>query len=191
MPTHYALLFPHGTYRWHWGMRLSSSTDTTSNNHTNNNNESDDNTDVSESTELIRARDRLPKRSFYRFRLHLREEHEFPTIFYSKRLFQQFLVDTWAFCDQNKLEWLRHNQDRLRADVYNDLLDAITQDGQVDAANLGRSFILLSSYYDDLHLMSKSYCHSMVIMRHFSIVIYHFNKEGYFGRHFFNRDDSQ
>jgi hypothetical protein len=99
-------------------------------------------------------------------------------------LFQQFLVDTWTICDQNKLEWLRHNQNRLRADVYNGLSDAITQDDQVDAANLGRSFILLSSYYDDLHLMSKLYCH-------FSIVIYHFYKEVYFGRHFFNRGDSQ
>ncbi|PHZ07819.1 uncharacterized protein RHIMIDRAFT_303217, partial [Rhizopus microsporus ATCC 52813] len=35
MPTHYVLLFPHGDYGWHWGMRLSS-TNTTSNNHNNN-----------------------------------------------------------------------------------------------------------------------------------------------------------
>jgi hypothetical protein len=103
MPTHYVLLFPHGDYGWHWGMRLSSSTNTTSNNHKNNN-EGDDNIDVSESTELIRARDRLPQLSFYRFRLHLRGEHELPTIYYNKILFQQFLVDTWTICDQNKLE---------------------------------------------------------------------------------------
>jgi hypothetical protein len=88
MPTHYVLLFPHGDYGWHWGMRLSSSTNTTFNSHNNNNNEGDDNTDVSESIELIRARDRLPQRSFYRFRLHLRGEHELPIIFYSKILFQ-------------------------------------------------------------------------------------------------------
>lgn len=29
MPTHYVLLFPHGTYGWHWGMRLSFSSSTT------------------------------------------------------------------------------------------------------------------------------------------------------------------
>jgi hypothetical protein len=56
MPTHYVLLIPHGNYGWHWVMRLSSSTNTTPNNHKNNNSEGDYNTDVSESTELIRVR---------------------------------------------------------------------------------------------------------------------------------------
>ncbi|KAG1174345.1 hypothetical protein G6F71_004979 [Rhizopus microsporus] len=78
--------------------------------------------------------------------------------FYAKRLFQQFLVNAWAICDQNKLEWLRHIQDRLRD---------IVEGGQVNAANLGRRFILPSSFHGGPHFMSKLYYDSMAIVRHF------------------------
>ncbi|CEI87136.1 hypothetical protein RMCBS344292_01556 [Rhizopus microsporus] len=140
MPTHYALLFSHGTYGWHWGMRLfsSSSSSSTATITTTAMNE--------EATTSTRQRDRLSQRAYYRFRLHLRGEHEFPAIFYAKKLFQQFLVDPWAICDQNKLGWIRLNQDRLRADVYNGLADAIAEGDQVNAANLGRRFFLPSSH---------------------------------------------
>lgn len=47
--------------------------------------------------------DRLTQLAYYRFRLHQRDA-EFPTFFYAKRLFQQYLVNTWAICDQSKLD---------------------------------------------------------------------------------------
>lgn len=77
-----------------------------------------------------RQRDRLSQRVYYRFRLHLRGEHEFPTIFYAEKLFQQYLVDAWTIYYQNKLDWIHHNQDRLRADVCNGLADAIAESDQ-------------------------------------------------------------
>ncbi|CEI93607.1 Putative Transcriptional factor B3 [Rhizopus microsporus] len=139
MSTHYVLLFLHGTYGWYWGMCLSSSSpSSTATTTTTTMNE-----EIATST---RQKDRLSQRAYYRFRLHLRREHEFPAIFYAKKLFQQFLADAWAVRDQNKLDWIRHNQDRLRADVYNGLADAIAEGDQVNAANLGRRFILPSSH---------------------------------------------
>jgi hypothetical protein len=69
MPLHYVLLFPMGDYGWNWGLRLG------------NVSSAEDQDDK-----------RPTQRAFYRFRLHQRG-NEFSTLFYSKRLFQQYIVD--------------------------------------------------------------------------------------------------
>ena len=46
-------------------------------------------------------------------------------LFYSKQLFQQYLVDAWVSCDQNKYDWIRFHQKNLRADLYNGLADVL------------------------------------------------------------------
>src|SRR5437588_5956309 len=96
---HYVLLFPHCEPGWHWGRRLN----TIGN---------------------ARQKDRLTQRAFYRFRLHTRTD-EPSTILRAQRLLQQLVVDTWAMSDQNKLNWLRSNQARLRTDLYNGLQDVM------------------------------------------------------------------
>jgi len=85
---HYVLLFPYGEPGWHWGRTL-------------HNREGD------------RQNQNLSQRTFYRFRLHPRVD-EPSTIFRAERLFQQFLFDAWAVCDQNKLAWIRSHQANIR-----------------------------------------------------------------------------
>ena len=67
------------------------------------------------------------------------------TLFYGQRLFQQFVVDAFAVVDQVKLDWIRCNQSKIRADLYNGLADAIVQD-ECNAQVLGKRTILQSSY---------------------------------------------
>ena len=98
-----------------------------------------------------------------RYRLHQRST-EYSTIFRAKRLFQQFLVDMWAVCDQAKLDWLRTHQARIRADLYGGVEDALISD-DVDPASLGRRFILPSSYTGGPRFMAKIYQNSMAIVR--------------------------
>ena len=74
MPLHYVLLFPRGDLGWHYQLLLRGN----------------------------RERDRLTFRQYFRFHLHVRNGHELiPFAFY--RLFQQYLVDAWAICDQHQL----------------------------------------------------------------------------------------
>jgi hypothetical protein len=80
MPLHYVLLFPFGEPGWHWRLELQ-----------NQNGE--------------RSRTRLGQRTYYRYRLHIRSGTP-QLLFFAKRLFQQYVVDIWAMCDQNKLSWL-------------------------------------------------------------------------------------
>lgn len=136
IPLHYTLLFPMGDLGWNWGMRLEGEEDI-----------------------------RLTQRVYYRFRLHLRDQ-EFPTIFLAKRLFQQYLVDIWAICDQTKLDWIKTHQSNIRADLYNGVQDALISE-DVDATSLGRRFILPSSYTGGPRFMAKQYQDSMAIVRYF------------------------
>lgn len=114
---------------------------------------------------LQNSNDRLTQRYYYRFRLHQRE-NEYPIIFLAKRLFQQYLVDIWAICNQNKLDWIRANQSKIRADLYSGLQDALIRQ-DVDASSLGRRFVLPSYYTGGPRFMAKLYQDSMAIVRHF------------------------
>ena len=140
MPLHYVLLFPAGDLGWHWALQLGD-------------------------PHGIRKRTRMSQRAYYRYRLHTRSG-QFSTLFYGERLFQQYVVDAWAACDQNKLDWIRSNQNHLRADVYNGLTDVILQqDGDMSAT--GRRVILPSSYTGGDRFMTQLFQDSMAIVRHF------------------------
>jgi Helitron helicase-like domain at N-terminus len=79
-PAYMPLLLPRGDPGWHSGLRLNGD-----------------------------AEDRLPQRAYYRYVLHDRRG-QFSTLIRAGQLFQQYLCDAWAVCDQNKLEWLKRNQ---------------------------------------------------------------------------------
>lgn len=85
MALHYFLLFSHRDVGWHWGMQLQS---------------------------VGRERNRLDQCVFYRFHLHFRS-NQFNKLFRCERLFQQYVDDAWAVVDQNKLTWIREDQDQL------------------------------------------------------------------------------
>jgi len=87
LPLHYVLLFPYGEPGWHWARTL-------------------------ENQDGNRQNLRMSQRTFFRFRMHTRTD-EPATLMRSQRLFQQLVVDAWAACDQNKLNWLRTNQAKL------------------------------------------------------------------------------
>jgi hypothetical protein len=136
MPLHYTLLFSNGDLGWYWGMKLTND-----------------------------KGDWLSQRAYHRFRLHPRSS-EYPIISLSKRLFQQFLVDVWAICDQNNLDWIRSHQSTIESDLYRGLEGAlIREEVEVDVASLGRRFILPSSFAGGPRFMTKLYPDSMVIVR--------------------------
>ena len=73
-------------------------------------------------------------------------------------------MDIWAVCDQNKLDWFRREQRKIRADLYGGLEDALIS-ADFDANARGR-MILPSSYTGGPRFMAKLYQNSMAIVRH-------------------------
>ncbi|GBP33121.1 ATP-dependent DNA helicase pif1 [Eumeta japonica] len=65
-------------------------------------------------------------------------------LLFNAELFQQFIADMYAKIETERLEFIRHNQRKLRSDEYIHLRDAIINDGKVD--NMGKLVILPSTF---------------------------------------------
>jgi hypothetical protein len=140
MPLHYVLLFPYGEYGWHYQLQL-------------------------QDHRHVRQQTRLHQRPFYRFRLHVRGR-EPRTVFLCQRLLQQYVVDAFAACEHTALEFFRYNQKKIRADVYNGLADTLVR-GDVLTSDLGRRFILPSSFIGGDRFMQQLFQDSMALVRYF------------------------
>ncbi|KAF7150518.1 hypothetical protein RHSIM_Rhsim02G0093600 [Rhododendron simsii] len=98
LPLHYVLLFPRGELGWepemrHWDVQSKQYTDK-----------------------------RLTQMEFCSFRLFQRNS-EYSTILRAGKLFQEFIVDAWAATEQNRLNFHRLNQGKIRSELYQDLAD--------------------------------------------------------------------
>jgi len=105
---------------------------------------------------------------YYAYCLHVRDGPQ-PPLFYSGKLFQQFVVDVWANCEQRKLNWARTHQHTLRSELYQRLQDAAVHDkhDEEDVRPLGRKLILPSSYVGSSRFMIQLFQDAMAICRHF------------------------
>lgn len=144
---HYVLLFPWGSHGWQWRIPQR-------------NPETGDETDR-----------RVSQASFYAYQIQVRRG-SFQTLLHGGRLFQQYVVDVWASCDQAKLRYLRMNQPRLRAALYSGLEDAVQEfdanlmdDGGLH--RLGRRVVLPSSYTGGPRYFQQLYQDAMAIGRYF------------------------
>ena len=99
---------------------------------------------------------------YYSYMLHPRAPGEH--LFLSGRLFQQYIVDAWAYVEQNRLQYIADHQGELRCELYSEVMDAIT-DGDHDAAQVGRKLILPSSFAGSNRQMSQLYQDAMAIVR--------------------------
>ena len=95
-------------------------------------------------------------------RLMVRSGVENP-ILLGSRLFQQYVVDQYAKIETCRLNYLRHNQNQLRADVYSSIEDALHSGEE----QVGRRVILPSSFTGGPRHMNGLYQDSMALVRKF------------------------
>lgn len=142
MPLAYPLLFPYGDYGFQYGLLLR------------------------DRRRINRQRESISVRQFYRYHLFVRSRVSVVPFTYG-RLFQQFLVDVWAICDQIKLNWIRNHQSHLRSDLYQGVVDALLR-GDVDTTEIGRITVLPASHTGSPRFTARCYQDSMAIVRHLS-----------------------
>ena len=83
---------------------------------------------------------------YYTYWLHQRP-NEPTTVLRGGKMLQQYVVNAWASTEQSELNWIRHHQKELRADVYQGLRDQAAQpDHDTDMAEIGQRIILPSSH---------------------------------------------
>ncbi|KAJ8453935.1 hypothetical protein ONZ45_g19505 [Pleurotus djamor] len=144
LPLHYVLFFPYGEHGWHNGLRKVDP-------------------DTRHPTPTSKA---LSLTRFAAYRIQVRPA-EYSLIHRGGRLFQQLLVDLWASAEQQRLHWLRTHQSEIRASLYSGLQDALAHDGQIDLSQLGRRYILPSSFIGGARHMQQRFQDAMAIARKF------------------------
>ena len=137
-PLHYVLLFPKGNQGWHRYIDI-----------------------VRPESRAVRSKT-VSQRCYFAFRLHPRPM-ESSDLFRGGRLFQQYLVDSWASIEASELYWIRHNQKTIRADLYDGLRDALRDIENIDMSQMGKRVILPASHPGSTRHMFQLFQDSMAI----------------------------
>jgi hypothetical protein len=90
----------------------------------------------------------------------------FNPILHGKRLFQQFTVDTYIKIESSRLDFIRNNQDRLRADLYQGLVDSMV-DGDIRAEKVGKRTVLSLLFIGGPRDMRRRYMDVMALVQKF------------------------
>ena len=107
-------------------------------------------------------------RQYYKYRLMIHGGDTFNTIHQMGRIFQQYVVDIYVKIEDARLKYIRGNQSKLRADLYQGLADALQNtDGIIDGSHVGRKVILPSSFTGSVRYQHQLYQDAMAISRHF------------------------
>ena len=99
---------------------------------------------------------------FYAYRIMLRTD-DFNTLHRSGHLFHQFLTDMFAKIEAERLNFIRFNQTKLRAEEYIHLKDAIRDDK--DTSEIGQLIILPSSFTGGMRHMHERTQDAMTYVR--------------------------
>ena len=108
-----------------------------------------------------RGRSDVTALEFYSYRLMLRSGLNH--LHLSGRLFHQYM---YAKIEQQRLNYIKTNQQKIRVDLYSGLADAVSK-GDTNATELGRNIILPSSYTNSPRQMFQLYQDAMTIVRKF------------------------
>ncbi|XP_020963329.1 uncharacterized protein LOC110264976 [Arachis ipaensis] len=104
-------------------------------------------------------------REFFSYRIQMRLEGS-SILLHSRRLFQQFLVDSYTMIESERLRYLRNNQPKLRVDKYNSLHESLVR-GEADAILSGQRIILPSSFTGGPRYMFNNCKDAFAICKYF------------------------
>jgi len=112
-----------------------------------------------------RKRVRISLREFIAFRIQDRKV-EFGNIVHSRRLFQQFLVDTYTMIEDQRLSFIRNNQKLIRSDILNGLQEAVNK-GETDPSSIGKRIVLPASFTGGMRYMFNNCQDAMAICKRY------------------------
>ena len=103
--------------------------------------------------------------SFYSYRIMIREKEKNYLVYFCA-LFNQYLVDVYAKIESERLNFIRKNQAKLRADNYVHPKDAVGRQ-DADVNQLGQMVVLPSSFTGGPRYMHERTQDAMTYVRHY------------------------
>src|SRR5260221_5717184 len=149
----YVLLFPKGQLGWHPNIPYEEVEDI---------NVADDDED---SNENEKKQKRVSMAQYYKYQLHIHTKGS-QHLFLAGKLFQEDICAAWAVAEQNRLQFIKLNQKKLRIELYKGLQDAVARvDSNFD--QLGKRFILSSSFTGSTRNMQQHLQDALAINRYY------------------------
>ena len=120
----------------------------------------------------------ITPREFFAYYLNVRDPSS-DYLFRAGRLFQEWILDSWITCEDQRLKFIQFNQDKLRADSYKSIKDRVAQRKQrqddapdslyhnEDENQIGR-VVLPGSYIGSPRWFMSQFQDAMAIVRHYS-----------------------
>jgi hypothetical protein len=103
---------------------------------------------------------------YAKFRLHPRPPGiETTHFFQSGLLFQELLVHLWAAAEHCRLSWIWNHQKKLRAELYNGVIDALHEG--IDALSIGKKFVLPASFTSRPRFMQQNLQNTLALLHKF------------------------
>lgn len=106
---------------------------------------------------------KVSQMDYYSFHIMIRHDNY---LLKARRLFQQFLVDSYCKIETERLQFIRREQRSLRADCYQHLRDALLHDDG-DPRNVGQRVILPSTFTGGPRYMHERQMDAMTYVRKF------------------------
>ncbi|XP_021725285.1 uncharacterized protein LOC110692557 [Chenopodium quinoa] len=164
----YPLLFPHGDCGWGQGLAKDSGTGqletypiTSSAVHT------EEDVFAQEASRLADAGGasvcHISAREYYAYKLQCRPNN---LLLRAGRCLQQYIVDMYVKIENTRLDYFRHNQQTIKADLYQGILDSI-ESGETNPINVGRRVILPPTFIGGPRDMKRRYLKAMALVQHF------------------------
>lgn len=108
---------------------------------------------------------RVSQAQFYFF--HIQTRVPLAPLLLASRLFHEWLVDSYAAIETNRLQFFRSNNGQFRLACYNGLVDALSHHDNVSAGDQGLPLILPATHIGSPRQMRNAYLDAMAIARHY------------------------
>nr|XP_047133196.1 uncharacterized protein LOC124811515 isoform X1 [Hydra vulgaris] len=109
------------------------------------------------------VRNHVTLSQFYNYRLSVRQF--FCSLFYGKKLFQQYAVDAYVKIEGQRLAFIRNNQNKLRSEQYDALHEHINNIANDRNIRPGRVVVLPSSYVGSPRALKENFEDAMAIIK--------------------------
>lgn len=110
-----------------------------------------------------KERNKLTMRQYACHRLAVRED--FSHVHQAKKLFQQYLVDTYVRIESDRLDYVRQNQSKLREEHYKGLQDFVVNKSRLSNSTTGKVVILPSTFQGSPRNLAQRYQDAMAMVR--------------------------
>ncbi|KAI3764815.1 hypothetical protein L2E82_14832 [Cichorium intybus] len=126
-----------------------------------------DNEDTNEGSEegnAKRGRNTVTMREYYCYKFQIRPNENKNVILLGRRLFQQFVVDTYIKIETTRLDFCARNQAKIRADLYQGLVDCFNA-GEGQPRMVGQRVVLPASFIGGPRDMRRRFLDAMALVQ--------------------------